>query len=35
MPTTKGGLVPAKLVNLATNDEVNCMFNPHEYSLTK
>jgi hypothetical protein len=35
MPTTKGGLVPAKLINLATNDEVNCMFNPHEYSLTK
>ena len=32
---TRGGLTPAKLINLATNDEVKFMFNPFEYALTK
>jgi hypothetical protein len=32
---TRGGLVPAKLINLSTNEEVNFMFNPHEYALSK
>lgn len=35
MPITKGGLVPAKLINLNTGEEVNFMFNPNEYTLTK
>jgi hypothetical protein len=34
MPT-KGGLAPAKLVNLLTGEQVECMFNPFEYTLTK
>ncbi|MBI5927828.1 MAG: hypothetical protein HY862_00850 [Chloroflexi bacterium] len=34
MPT-KGGLAPAKLVNMTTGEEVECMFNPFEYTLTK
>ncbi len=33
--TTRGGLQPAVLVNLSTQEEVRCMFNPHEYTLTK
>jgi hypothetical protein len=32
---TRGGLVPAKIVNLSTNEEVLFMFNPHEYKITK
>lgn len=32
---TRGGLKPATIVNLSTNEEVRCMFNPHEYTLTK
>jgi hypothetical protein len=32
---TKGGLERAKIVNTVTKDEVPCMFNPHEYTLTK
>ncbi len=32
---TKGGLAPATLTNLDTNDIVNFMFNPFEYTLTK
>mgnify|MGYP005844377809 CR=1 FL=1 len=33
--TTRGGLQPASIVNLLTNEEVRCMFNPHEYTLSK
>ncbi len=32
---TKGGLAPATLTNLDTNEVVNFMFNPFEYTLTK
>ena len=32
---TRGGLTPAKIINLATNEEVKFMFNPFEYALTK
>lgn len=32
---TRGGLVPATLKNLATEEEIPFMFNPQEYSLTK
>lgn len=32
---TKGGLSPAKIINLATNEEVKFMFNPFEYGITK
>lgn len=35
MPTTKGGLVPARLINLKTNDTVHFMFNPAELTITK
>jgi hypothetical protein len=35
MATTRGGLEPAVIVNKDTNDTVRCMFNPHEYTLTK
>jgi hypothetical protein len=35
MPSTRGGLVPAALINLNTNERVNCMFNPNEYTITK
>lgn len=35
MTTTRSGLVAAKMINLGTNEEVLCMFNPHEYTLTK
>jgi hypothetical protein len=35
MPDTKGSLKPAIIENLSTNDKVYCMFNPHEYTLTK
>lgn len=32
---TKGGLTPATLTNLDTNEVVNFMFNPFEYTLSK
>lgn len=32
---TQGGLQRAKIINLTTNEEVQCMFNPKEYTLTK
>jgi hypothetical protein len=32
---TRGGLVPAKIVNLSTNEEVGFMFNPFEYTIAK
>jgi len=32
---TKGGLAPATLTNLDTNEVVNFMFNPFEYTLSK
>lgn len=35
MPQTKGGLVPAKLINQSTGEEVNFMFNPKEYTISK
>lgn len=35
MKTTKGGLVPAKITNLETKDDVSFMFNPFEFTLTK
>jgi hypothetical protein len=35
MNLTRGGLVPAKLINLSTQEEVKFMFNPFEYTLSK
>lgn len=35
MNMTRGELVRAKIINLSTNDSVACMFNPHEYTLSK
>ena len=35
MNQTKGGLSPAKIINLSTNDEVLFMFNPFEYTISK
>lgn len=35
METTKAGLEPATIKNLTTDEMVYCMFNPHEYTLTK
>ena len=35
MATTRGGLEPATIVNKDTDEVVRCMFNPHEYTLTK
>jgi len=35
MATTKGGLEPATITNMDTSETVRCMFNPHEYTLTK
>ena len=32
---TRGGLVPAKITNLVTNEEIHFMFNPEQYTLTK
>ncbi|MCU0515115.1 MAG: hypothetical protein MUE40_21370 [Anaerolineae bacterium] len=32
---TRGGLTPAKLTNLSTSDELKCMFNPFEYTISK
>mgnify|MGYP000141496122 CR=1 FL=1 len=33
--STRGGLVPAVVQDLVTGEEVYCMFNPSEYTLTK
>lgn len=35
MPKTRGGLEPAIIENLLTQDKVYCMFNPNEYTLAK
>lgn len=35
MPTTRGGLEPAVLVNKNTGETVPCMFNPFEYTISK
>ncbi len=35
MPNTKGNLAPATIENESTGDKVYCMFNPHEYTLSK
>jgi len=35
MPTTRGGLAPAVLVNKNTGESVPCMFNPFEYTIAK
>lgn len=35
MSTTVGNLTPAIIKNMSTGEEVKCMFNPHEYTLTK
>ena len=35
MSPTKGGLEPATITNMDTGEVVRCMFNPHEYTLTK
>ena len=35
MATTRGGLEPAVIVNVDTGEPVRCMFNPHEYTLSK
>lgn len=35
MNQTKGGLAPAKIINLSTQDEVLFMFNPFEYTISK
>jgi LysM repeat protein len=32
---TKGGLAPATITNLLTNEVVKFMFNPYEYTITK
>lgn len=32
---TKGGLAPATITNLLTNEAVKFMFNPYEYTITK
>jgi len=35
MPNTRGNLAPATIENLITHEKVYCMFNPHEYTLSK
>jgi len=35
MPNTRGNLAPATIENLSSGDKVYCMFNPHEYTITK
>ncbi|MBZ0303251.1 MAG: hypothetical protein K8J31_26130 [Anaerolineae bacterium] len=35
MTLTRGGLQPAKIKNVTDGDDVECMFNPFEYTLTK
>lgn len=32
---TRGELEQAQIINLSNNEAVSCMFNPHEYTLTK
>jgi hypothetical protein len=32
---TRGGLTPAKMINLKTNTEVDFMFNPYEFQISK
>ena len=34
-PQTRGGLAPASIKNETSGDELKCMFNPFEYTLTK
>src|SRR5690606_13828152 len=34
-PMTRGGLKPAKIININADEVVECMFNPFEYTLTK
>lgn len=35
MGPTRGGLEPAIVINLSTGEQVHCMFNPHEYTVSK
>ncbi len=35
MPTTRGGLEPAVIINKNTGERVPCMFNPYEYTISK
>jgi hypothetical protein len=35
MPNTRGDLEPATIINLTSGDQVYCMFNPHEFTVTK
>jgi hypothetical protein len=35
MAMTRGGLRPAKIINVTGGDQVECMFNPFEYTLSK
>jgi len=35
MPSTRSNLEPATIENLSTQEKVYCMFNPHEYTITK
>src|SRR5262245_27098703 len=35
MAQTRSGLVPAQIKNNLTQEVVNCMFNPQEYSISK
>ncbi len=35
MPNTRGDLAPATIQDLITGDRVYCMFNPHEYTVSK
>jgi hypothetical protein len=32
---TRGGLSPAQIINLITNDKVDFMFNPYEFTISK
>lgn len=35
MPNTRGDLEPATIINKTTGEQVYCMFNPHEYTVSK
>lgn len=35
MPNTRGDLEPATVINNTTGEQVFCMFNPHEYTVSK
>jgi hypothetical protein len=35
MPNTFGDLEPATIINLTSGDQVYCMFNPHEFTVSK